>query len=541
MSTCYQCTDSFLFNIYRTETDSVKLFKLLDSVATKAKREANDELYWKTEVIRIEYYTYNWIYSYQKSIEELQKIIPKVRAYPALVLKISYISGMHYYHNDEFVKAFELVIKYAHLLEGLPDSKYDDKKGYLSLLGDLYYAFEDYKGAKEYLTKASKLPLSKARQVDNGIYNTLGLVMRNTSNYDSALYYFNKVLGMTISDTDPWVAIANGNIGIIYYLQKKYSLAKPLLRADIERALAAKEYDNIANQLTKLADIYRLSQQYDSANHYASIAREYTTIGRDKYKHLVGLYALLGKLAVQKGNSVAALKYKDSVILAKDSVAIKRSILLMSRAQIKVARERHKSEVARIVAIKEMSIQKRNNIIIFLSLFAVIGILLIYIQSSRRKKLKAEKELADNKLQSAQHRLSVFTKSLSEKNQLIENFTQEIERLQALPCSNELPDTKENLAKLQNSIILTDEQWSDFKELFDQVHEGYLYRLKEKLPELTAAETRYMALCKLKLSNKEMANMLGIGLSGMRNYKYRLNKKINISDDESFDELVESI
>lgn len=184
---------------------------------------------------------------------------------------------------------------------------------------------------------------------------------------------------------------------------------------------------------------------------------------------------------------------------------------------------------------------ERNGSVVLVLLTGAMSILFINRQNITRKKLKAEKELADSKLNSAQQRLYNFTESMREKNKLIESFSAEIERLQALPCSNELPDSKDNLTKLQSSIILTDKQWVNFKELFDQVHVGFLERLREKLPELTPAETRYLALCKLKLNNKEMANMLGIGLSGMRNYKYRLTKKIDLPDDTDLDQLVESI
>ena len=256
---------------------------------------------------------------------------------------------------------------------------------------------------------------------------------------------------------------------------------------------------------------------------------------------MVKLYSLLSELAFVEGNVKQALLYKDSLVMAKDSAAIKRDLLIMSRTRVAAESKRHQVEVEKIVSEKELSIQKRNSLIIMLSLATIIGMLLIYSQYSRRKKLVAEKQLADNKLVSAAHRLNIFTKNLQEKNQLIENFTEEIERLQSLPCSNELPDTKQNLAKLRSAVILTDEQWDEFSELFETVHSGFIDRLREKLPSLTPAEVRFMVLTKLKLSNKEMANMLGIGLSGMRNYKYRLRKKLSIEDDTALEQLIDSI
>ena len=263
-------------------------------------------------------------------------------------------------------------------------------------------------------------------------------------------------------------------------------------------------------------------------------------------RHLyVITYYSLSRIYEKQGNHKAALEYYTKHTKTNDSLRDISKEREFAKVEAEFNVRKQTDSLAYVSALKDEEIEQRklerNGSVVLVGLIGLVGFLFVNRQNIKRKKLRAEKELADNKLQSAQHRLNIFTKSLSEKNQLIENFTEEIEKLQALPCSNELPDTKENLVKLQSAIILTDEQWEDFKELFDQVHQGFLNRLKEKLPELTPAETRYMALCKLKLSNKEMANMLGIGLSGMRNYKYRLNKKVNISDDESFEELVESI
>ena len=253
------------------------------------------------------------------------------------------------------------------------------------------YAFEDYESAKKYLTIAAEMPTTYAKQTVNGLYNTLGLTMRNTGKYDSALYYFNKVLSITISEQDPWVAISNGNIGVIYYLMGRYDDAKPLLIEDVNRALQAKEFDNISNQLIRLADIYRMTGINDSAAHYTRIAHKYIHYGRDTYKHAVKLYSLLSDLALKGGDIRSALLYKDSIAIAKDSIARKRDVLMMAKAQITAQEEANKIKVAQIVKEKELSIQKRNNLIIILSLATVIGLLLLTNQYNKAQKAESRK------------------------------------------------------------------------------------------------------------------------------------------------------
>src|SRR5205085_12283299 len=105
-----------------------------------------------------------------------------------------------------------------------------------------------------------------------------------------------------------------------------------------------------------------------------------------------------------------------------------------------------------------------------------------------------------------------------------------------------LPEPDSDLLRLlQNSVLLTDEHWRNFSRLFEKVHRGFFQRLKEKLPGLSPAETRFTALIKLQLSNKEMANMLGVGTEAMRQIRSRLKKKLNSEAEEGIEELVEKI
>ncbi|MCB9046201.1 MAG: hypothetical protein H6550_08675 [Chitinophagales bacterium] len=251
-------------------------------------------------------------------------------------------------------------------------------------------------------------------------------------------------------------------------------------------------------------------------------------------------------------------QYKDAMNYYKRFVAIQDSLrdfaeerkFAQVEAQYAVKQKTDSLKFANELKDKEIDQRKteRNGTMTILALVGISAVLFINRQNIRRKKLKAEKELADSnlaladsKLKKAQERLDSFTQNLREKNQLIENFSAEIERLQALPCSNELPDTKENLIKLQNSIILTEEQWDNFKYTFEEVHSGFLYRLRENMPDLTPAETRFMALTKLRLTNKEMAGMLGVGDAAVRNYKYRLLKKLDLPSESDINEVVDSI
>ena len=153
-----------------------------------------------------------------------------------------------------------------------------------------------------------------------------------------------------------------------------------------------------------------------------------------------------------------------------------------------------------------------------------------------------DKELYEANLENAKQQLDNFTKRLQEKNALIEKSEGEIERLQTT-ISESKQEKVDNtiMQQLYSSTILTDDEWEEFKLLFDKVHAGFLHRLKEKMPELSPADTRFLVLTKLKLTNKEMASVLGVQPDTIRSYKHRLRKKFMLGDDTNMQSFVDSI
>lgn len=141
----------------------------------------------------------------------------------------------------------------------------------------------------------------------------------------------------------------------------------------------------------------------------------------------------------------------------------------------------------------------------------------------------------------AKQQLEDFTKSIQEKNELLEQFKAEIEKYKALPCSNQIPEDESSLNALLNSVILTEDQWLSFQSLFDKVHTGYITRAKDKFKDLTAAELRFLVLSKLNLNYKEMAAIMGVSIDAARISKHRLLKKVQLPEGTDFESFVHSI
>ncbi len=64
--------------------------------------------------------------------------------------------------------------------------------------------------------------------------------------------------------------------------------------------------------------------------------------------------------------------------------------------------------------------------------------------------------------------------------------------------------------KILQSNILTDEDWENFKQAFEDIYPTFFSKLRFKYPTITVSELRLSALIKLNLSIKEIASILGI-------------------------------
>ena len=92
-----------------------------------------------------------------------------------------------------------------------------------------------------------------------------------------------------------------------------------------------------------------------------------------------------------------------------------------------------------------------------------------------------------------------------------------------------------NLMNFDNKI---DEDWEQFSHHFDQVHVNFMERLRKKYPQITTNDEKLCAYLRLNLSTKETAQMMNISVRGVEASRYRLRKKLGLSNDENLIEFM---
>ncbi len=403
----------------------------------------------------------------------------------------------------------------------------------LMQIGEAYYFFQDYPLAKKYFKKAIALPENTFNtMVINASRNNLGLCYRYEKKLDSSDYYFREVQNTIFPEAVVWKRIAAGNLGGNLYLRQQYDKAVPLLETDFHKAVAENDYGSAASAAITLADIYREKGKLIQAKTFLTHAQEYIK-KTEQPDRLRLLYPVMSKWYAAVGDRERTKQYVDSSVLALNRYNEKFSALKVLRAQQKVDLQKEKLQQAAITLERERKAAEKNLLILLVLILCIAMALIYFIQKKRQlvKDIKLRK--ASQELDAAKISLNRFTERIQEKNRLIDELEQRLDK--SAGTENGI------ILQLQQSTILTDDDWQDFKTLFEQVHAGFLHRLKEKYPSFSPAEIRFLSLAKLNFSTKEMAVALGVSPQSIRTNWYRIRKKLNLPESLTVEELTANI
>jgi ligand-binding sensor domain-containing protein/DNA-binding CsgD family transcriptional regulator len=83
-----------------------------------------------------------------------------------------------------------------------------------------------------------------------------------------------------------------------------------------------------------------------------------------------------------------------------------------------------------------------------------------------------------------------------------------------------------------------DQHWNEFEEIFNQLHDNFMQRLKTSFPELTPRDMRLCAYLRMNFNTKEIAPLLGISVRGVEDTRYRIRKKLQLPSDANITEFI---
>jgi tetratricopeptide (TPR) repeat protein len=261
----------------------------------------------------------------------------------------------------------------------------------------------------------------------------------------------------------------------------------------------------------------------------------------NSYQNIIDLYK-------SSKNYALALNYQTELITLKDSLADEARNQAIHELEVKYETENKEQEI--ILLKQDRAIVTNRWLTLALALFLALIIGILFIDSQKRKHrqekllMEAEDELQKAELKNMssllefnQNKLSLYTENLLRKNELVGQLESRLKN--AVDFSDDQSKQGKQLIEDFSSVrILTDQDWTEFKSLFNRVHHGLLDKLINVYSDLTLGEQRLFLLMKLDLSTKEIANILGVSPESIKKGRYRLKKKIGIDEATTLQEFV---
>jgi tetratricopeptide (TPR) repeat protein len=447
--------------------------------------------------------------------------------------------------DEEYAPAFENMLAADEFFKKIGYENIPNMGKYLHDFALDYFFFQDYEKVIEYMKASVKLPKYNDN-LDIQRYNTLGVSYLKLNQPDSAFSYLSTTYEKAKTYNDSiWLGLSAGNLGEVFYRKGEYQKALDYFEEDFQINHQSNSPDIPQNAAVNMAKTYLRLGDMNKASQYLKVTAAFfpkpkiNTFGnqqqleqakRNYYQVSYGYY-----LALEDYKT--ALLYADSLHRAEKIHDRKYNALQVKMASGQLELLQSKMELQKKELLHEKQRRVKNVIISSLGVVFFLG---IFIFRSRQKINKQKQLLLNAQLERAKHHLNIsqiklddFASRIQEKSKLIEGLEQKL---------SSQPDADDSLlVQLQQVTILTEDDWKHFKSLFEQVHSGFLQRLKEKYPEISPAEIRFLTLAKLSFSTKEMAAALGVSTQSIRTNWYRIRKKLELPETLSVEELVAEV
>ena len=337
------------------------------------------------------------------------------------------------------------------------------------------------------------------------------------------------------------LAGAYDNLGQVYLSLDSLDLAKE----NFEKSLSiSKNYGEItleALNIRNLGEVYLKEEKYSQAleNFKKAHAISLETGTRKRmirdYEGLAEAYAGLGNYKAAYEHHLQAYNlYKD--ILGQENME------RMNELEVQYQTEKKEKELmAKENEIKLLEERKKKNdterLLLIIGLFSVIciALLIFYALKQKMKRNQSERDILDQELEFKKKELTTHALHLAKKNEVLENIKQKAKDLKSNQGNHA---NIRDLIQTINFDLNNDNNWENFKNYFEQVHKGFNSHVKEKYPEVSTNDLRLMALLKMNMSTKEIANILNISVEGVKKARYRLRKKLDLTTDDSLHEQI---
>ena len=433
--------------------------------------------------------------------------------------------GLIYSDLTDFQKSSSYYFKSLKLYEKIDNPL--GKARALSKIGSVFFDQKNYTKALEYYTQAMEIfTIIKNNEGIAGELNNIAAIYGNLKQYDKVIANIKKAVMINQqSNNKRSLAINLINLGIINQRLKHpkeafsyYQKALTILN-ELNHTLLIAKCKNV------ISTYYYEEHKIDSS---IITAREVLEIGlKNGLKSIAyDAYSMLHKAYLDKKDTTQANQYLISAFQVKDSLAIEKSSTQISKLELKYDIEKN-NQLARIKEQKKYFLF----LLIIITLVLGLGIIVLFFtrQRIKVKNTQLEKSNLEKELQLKNKELTLKVMGLLKKNEMLSQISKRLINLKDKAVKDETKSSIRRIYKdLQKSIDKELEE--EFEVRFKQVHSEFYIQLMDQFPNLSPNEQRLCAFLRLNMSSKEISQLTGQSVNAIETARYRLRKKLNITN-----------
>jgi len=118
-------------------------------------------------------------------------------------------------------------------------------------------------------------------------------------------------------------------------------------------------------------------------------------------------------------------------------------------------------------------------------------------------------------------------------NQIKELKKQVVDAYGALKSENSESQVLKKMRSIERAIDAMDvseSSWNDFKSAFESIESEFFTKLTQINPKLTSLDLKHCAYIRMNLDNYEVSKILNVEMKSLQMTRYRLKKKLNLTE-----------
>lgn len=505
------------------------------------------------EFVNTNYYlgeVYFYIEEYKTSFEYLSKSLefydllkPNQRRNKNVIKPpwVLTIMGSVYFQKKDYVNAERYYNEALNNFK-LFDSNYDDEKYFgiktsLLNLSQVKRAQGDLKSAKDLLDQMSETVKKFIdKPLDNlqvyVAYMELFIFSGNEKmvleSFDNIKSTYESLLKLGSSNLELKLNLSNANRLYADFLQSKGEVKESL-----EYLLYAKQLaEEIPNELLKVN--LAISNTFFSLGMYNNakdLIQENLYASEITQSQKLNNFKLLEKIYENEGSNSDLLKVKDSIIFYNEAP-------LKNQEEF----EFNTLENLILVSEKQDDLNKsrlRTNRIILVSILSSSILILILVsfkfnfdlQKEKNARLNLEKDKIKEELKLKKRELFSKINFIYQRNEYLNKIREQI--------GSEDTDQNKIKAEIKN-ITNSEKAYEEFDKMFSQVYPEFYERLNSAA-KLSQTDIRLASYIKMNHTNNEISKISGISLRTVESQRYRLSKKLKLTNGQDLNSFILNI